>query len=124
MADLIKMDDRRGLRGAQRAAILMLALGEDHCTRLFIHCLCRPGGSEKANGTAGAVPNRCEKLVYRAPRVIYPEARTRSNQKRKSYTCVASDSDCRASANASRQTLRNELASPSTSGRPSTRSAK
>jgi len=35
MADLIKMDDRRGLRGAQRAAILMLALGEDHCTRLF-----------------------------------------------------------------------------------------
>ena len=35
MADLIKMEDPRNLKGAQRAAILMLALGEDHCTRLF-----------------------------------------------------------------------------------------
>jgi flagellar motor switch protein FliG len=35
MADLSKGDDFRSLRGAQKAAILMLTLGEDHCSRLF-----------------------------------------------------------------------------------------
>src|SRR5580700_12023374 len=32
---MAKLDDLRGLGGAQRAAALMLALGEDQCTRLF-----------------------------------------------------------------------------------------
>jgi flagellar motor switch protein FliG len=32
---MLKADDYRLLSGAQRAAILMMALGEDHCTRLF-----------------------------------------------------------------------------------------
>jgi flagellar motor switch protein FliG len=32
---MAKSDDLRGLGGAQRAAALMLALGEDQCTRLF-----------------------------------------------------------------------------------------
>ena len=35
MANLVKVDDGRNLMGPQKAAILMLALGEDHCTRLF-----------------------------------------------------------------------------------------
>jgi flagellar motor switch protein FliG len=35
MVDLVKADDVRTLKGAQRAAILMLALGESHSTRLF-----------------------------------------------------------------------------------------
>jgi flagellar motor switch protein FliG len=35
MADLGKADDYRGLRGAQKAAIVMLALGEEQCGRLF-----------------------------------------------------------------------------------------
>jgi len=35
MADGGKGDDYRNLNGVQRAAILMLALGEDQCTRLF-----------------------------------------------------------------------------------------
>src|SRR5580704_13349369 len=35
MADLAKGDDYRSLRGAQKAAIFMLALGEEQCTRLF-----------------------------------------------------------------------------------------
>ena len=35
MANLVKVDDGRNLKGPQKAAILMLALGEDHCTRLF-----------------------------------------------------------------------------------------
>ena len=32
---MLKSDDYRLLTGAQKAAILMLALGEEHCTRLF-----------------------------------------------------------------------------------------
>ena len=32
---MLKADDYRLLSGAQRAAILMMALGEDHCSRLF-----------------------------------------------------------------------------------------
>ena len=32
---MLKSDDFRVLSGAQKAAILMLALGEEHCTRLF-----------------------------------------------------------------------------------------
>jgi flagellar motor switch protein FliG len=32
---MLKAEDYRLLSGAQRAAILMMALGEDHCTRLF-----------------------------------------------------------------------------------------
>src|ERR1700722_5892790 len=35
MADLQKVDDYRSLRGAQKAAIVMLALGEEQCGRLF-----------------------------------------------------------------------------------------
>src|SRR3954453_4728220 len=35
MAELAKSDDPRSMKGPQKAAILMLALGEDHCTRLF-----------------------------------------------------------------------------------------
>jgi flagellar motor switch protein FliG len=35
MAELLKSDDYRVLTGPQKAAILMLALGEEHCTRLF-----------------------------------------------------------------------------------------
>jgi flagellar motor switch protein FliG len=35
MADLPKVDDYRSLRGAQKAAIVMLALGEEQCGRLF-----------------------------------------------------------------------------------------
>ena len=35
MADPLQPDDFRNMRGAQRAAVMMLALGEDHCTRLF-----------------------------------------------------------------------------------------
>jgi flagellar motor switch protein FliG len=35
VADLAKVDDYRGLRGAQKAAIVMLALGEEQCGRLF-----------------------------------------------------------------------------------------
>jgi flagellar motor switch protein FliG len=35
MADIGKSDEIRSLKGAQRAAILMLALGEEHCARLF-----------------------------------------------------------------------------------------
>ena len=35
MADLAKLDDYRNLRGAQKAAIVMLALGEEQCGRLF-----------------------------------------------------------------------------------------
>jgi len=35
MADLAKGDDYRSLRGAQKAAIVMLALGEEQCGRLF-----------------------------------------------------------------------------------------
>lgn len=35
MADPSKMDGLRGMRGSQKAAVLMLALGEDHCSRLF-----------------------------------------------------------------------------------------
>lgn len=35
MADLAKAEDFRSLKGSQKAAILMLTLGEDHCTRLF-----------------------------------------------------------------------------------------
>jgi flagellar motor switch protein FliG len=35
MADLSKVDDYRGLKGAQKAAIVMLALGEEQCGRLF-----------------------------------------------------------------------------------------
>jgi len=35
MADLSKIDDYRSLRGAQKAAIVMLALGEEQCGRLF-----------------------------------------------------------------------------------------
>ena len=30
-----KSDDIRNMRGAERAAVMMLALGEEHCTRLF-----------------------------------------------------------------------------------------
>jgi flagellar motor switch protein FliG len=35
MAELTKGDEFRSLRGAQKAAILMLTVGEDHCSRLF-----------------------------------------------------------------------------------------
>jgi flagellar motor switch protein FliG len=35
MADPAKSEDYRGLNGVQRAAVLMLALGEDQCARLF-----------------------------------------------------------------------------------------
>ncbi len=35
MADMPKVDDYRNLRGAQKAAIVMLALGEEQCGRLF-----------------------------------------------------------------------------------------
>jgi flagellar motor switch protein FliG len=35
MADVSKVDDYRNLRGAQKAAIVMLALGEEQCGRLF-----------------------------------------------------------------------------------------
>jgi flagellar motor switch protein FliG len=35
MADPLQPDDFRNMKGAQRAAVMMLALGEDHCTRLF-----------------------------------------------------------------------------------------
>ena len=35
MANLVKFDGGRSLKGPQKAAILMLALGESHCTRLF-----------------------------------------------------------------------------------------
>jgi flagellar motor switch protein FliG len=35
VADLAKVDDYRSLRGAQKAAIVMLALGEEQCGRLF-----------------------------------------------------------------------------------------
>jgi flagellar motor switch protein FliG len=35
MVEINKSDDIRNLKGAQRAAILMLALGEDHSARLF-----------------------------------------------------------------------------------------
>jgi flagellar motor switch protein FliG len=35
MADPAKSEDYRGLTGVQKAAMLMLALGEDQCTRLF-----------------------------------------------------------------------------------------
>jgi flagellar motor switch protein FliG len=35
MADVLKVDDFRNLRGAQKAAIVMLALGEEQCGRLF-----------------------------------------------------------------------------------------
>jgi flagellar motor switch protein FliG len=35
MADLGKVDDYRSMRGAQKAAIVMLALGEEQCGRLF-----------------------------------------------------------------------------------------
>jgi flagellar motor switch protein FliG len=35
MADPQKIDDYRNLRGAQKAAIVMLALGEEQCGRLF-----------------------------------------------------------------------------------------
>ena len=35
MAELAKSDDYRSLRGAQKAAIVMLALGEEQCGRLF-----------------------------------------------------------------------------------------
>jgi flagellar motor switch protein FliG len=35
MAELPKVDDYRNLRGAQKAAIVMLALGEEQCGRLF-----------------------------------------------------------------------------------------
>ena len=35
MADFIKADDIRNMKGSQKAAILMLALGEEHCARLF-----------------------------------------------------------------------------------------
>jgi flagellar motor switch protein FliG len=35
MADMAKVDDYRSLRGAQKAAIVMLALGEEQCGRLF-----------------------------------------------------------------------------------------
>ena len=31
----IKSNDPRNMRGAERAAVMMLALGEEHCTRLF-----------------------------------------------------------------------------------------
>ena len=31
----MKAEDYRGVNGAQKAAILMLALGEEQCTRLF-----------------------------------------------------------------------------------------
>ena len=31
----IKSSDPRNMRGAERAAVMMLALGEEHCTRLF-----------------------------------------------------------------------------------------
>jgi flagellar motor switch protein FliG len=32
---VLKSEDYRSITGAQKAAILMLALGEDQCTRLF-----------------------------------------------------------------------------------------
>jgi hypothetical protein len=32
---VMKAEDYRGVNGAQKAAILMLALGEEQCTRLF-----------------------------------------------------------------------------------------
>ena len=35
MADPVKADDFRSLRGAQKAAIVMLALGDEQCGRLF-----------------------------------------------------------------------------------------
>jgi flagellar motor switch protein FliG len=35
MADVPKSDEYRALSGPQKAAILMLALGEEHCSRLF-----------------------------------------------------------------------------------------
>jgi flagellar motor switch protein FliG len=35
MAELLKPEDYRGLSGVQKAAMLMLALGEDQCARLF-----------------------------------------------------------------------------------------
>jgi flagellar motor switch protein FliG len=35
MADGGKSEEYRGLNGVQRAAVLMLALGEDQCARLF-----------------------------------------------------------------------------------------
>jgi flagellar motor switch protein FliG len=35
MAELGKVDDYRNLRGAQKAAIVMMALGEEQCGRLF-----------------------------------------------------------------------------------------
>ena len=35
MPELVTSADTRGLKGAQKAAILMLTLGEEHCSRLF-----------------------------------------------------------------------------------------
>lgn len=35
MSDRTKLDEFRAMKGTQKAAILMLTLGEDHCTRLF-----------------------------------------------------------------------------------------
>jgi flagellar motor switch protein FliG len=35
MVELVTSTDLRALKGAQKAAILMLTLGEEHCTRLF-----------------------------------------------------------------------------------------
>ena len=32
---MLKSEDYRGVSGVQKAAILMLALGEEQCTRLF-----------------------------------------------------------------------------------------
>jgi flagellar motor switch protein FliG len=32
---VLKSEDYRAITGSQKAAILMLALGEDQCTRLF-----------------------------------------------------------------------------------------
>ena len=32
---MLKSEDYRGINGAQKAAILMLTLGEEQCTRLF-----------------------------------------------------------------------------------------
>ena len=33
--EVLKSEDYRGIKGAQKAAILMLALGEEQCTRLL-----------------------------------------------------------------------------------------
>jgi hypothetical protein len=59
-------------KDGHHAALLvkLIQLDLDHRTRLKNLCCAARGGIVKANGTAGAVPNCCEKLVYRAQRVL------------------------------------------------------